>query len=151
MSISNLRGSRMNTGFIQNQNGRTGGTRRARGCDFDLSTRRNPIRAIGARAQPIALWRAYNHSCVYRNKPIDSLSHLEIDHIIPRHLLKTKQELRALLIRLGVPDLDLHSYKNWLPVHGRPCNRDKSGEVQPDTTLLNFLGVARRSMGSALD
>jgi hypothetical protein len=44
----------------------------------------------------------------------------------------------------GIPDLDLDSYRNWLPVHGRPCNRDKSSEVQPDTTLLNYLGVARR-------
>jgi len=95
-------------------------------------------------AQRIALWRAYDLICPYCGKPIDSYFHLEIDHIIPQHFLHRPHEVQELLIRLGFPDLDLNSYPNWLPVHGRPCNRDKSGEVQPDTTLLNYLGVARR-------
>lgn len=100
-------------------------------------------------AQRIALWRAHRRICAYCTRPIDCLSELEIDHIIPQHLLKSPAKLRVLLRRLDMPDLDLNSYTNWLPVHGRPCNRDKTGEVQPDAALHNFLGVARRHQARA--
>jgi hypothetical protein len=93
--------------------------------------------------QRFVLWRVYNRICAYDNLPIDTFAEMEIDHIIPQHLLQTPQQLQALLAGLGVPDLDLNSYDNWLPVHGR-CNRDKGGELQPEASLHYFLGVARR-------
>src|ERR1700730_9659722 len=97
-----------------------------------------------SRTQAIALWRAHDEICVYCNKPIESLAVLEIDHIIPQKLLQTPNELRTLLDRLGVSTLEINSHLNWLPVHGRPCNRQKGDQVLPDVTLLNYLGVARQ-------
>jgi 5-methylcytosine-specific restriction endonuclease McrA len=58
-------------------------------------------------AQRVALWRAYDLICPYCGKPIDSYFQLEIDHIIPQSLLDDTQRLKELLIRLGIPDLDL--------------------------------------------
>jgi hypothetical protein len=97
-----------------------------------------------SRTQSIALWRAHDEICVYCNNPIESLAVLEIDHIIPQKLLQTPNELHTLLDRLGVPTLDINSHLNWLPVHGRPCNRRKGDQVLPDVTLLNYLAVARQ-------
>jgi hypothetical protein len=94
--------------------------------------------------QSIALWRAYEGVCVYCNKPIESLASLEIDHIIPEKLAKSPGALQNLLDRLGVPGLKINSYLNWLPVHGRPCNRQKGDQLLPDATLQNYLSIARQ-------
>src|SRR6266567_186635 len=99
-----------------------------------------------SRTQSIALWRAYDEICVYCSRPIESLAVLEIEHIIPRHLCERPDELLTLLNRLGVPDLEINSYFNWLPVHGRPCNREKGGQVLPDSTLLHYLGIVRQKI-----
>jgi hypothetical protein len=104
-----------------------------------------------SRTQSIALWRAHDEICVYCNKPIESLAVLEIDHIIPQKLLQTPNDLRILLERLGVPTLEINSHLNWLPVHGRPCNRRKGDQVLPDVTLLNYLGVARQQAARVSD
>lgn len=94
--------------------------------------------------QAIALWHAHNELCPYCNNPINSFAVLEVEHIIPEKMLDTPVELMALLEQLGMPDLDLNSYRNWLPVHGRPCNRRKGDQQLPIPTLLNYLNLAAR-------
>ena len=85
------------------------------------------------------IWRNLHIFVINRS---ESLALLEIDHIIPEHFCNKPDELRNLLERLGVPDLKIHSYSNWLPVHGRPCNRQKGDQVFLAATLLNYLCVA---------
>lgn len=100
--------------------------------------------------QAIALWHAHDELCPYCNNPIDSFAILEVDHIIPEKMLNTRLELNALLAQLGMPDLDLNSYRNWLPVHGRPCNRRKGDQQLPIPTLLNYLNLAAKFEGKAI-
>ena len=94
--------------------------------------------------QAIALWHAHNELCPYCNNLIDSFAVLEVDHIIPEKMLNSPEELKTLLEQLGMPDLDLNSYRNWLPVHGRPCNRRKGDQQLPIPTLLNYLNLAAK-------
>jgi hypothetical protein len=82
--------------------------------------------------------------CPYCSKPIESIAALEVEHVIPETLAGHPARLKDLLGRLGVPDLQINSYRNWLPVHGRPCNRNKEDTVYSDTTLLNYLELARK-------
>ena len=100
--------------------------------------------------QRIALWHAYKHICVYCNNPIDSLAELDIDHIIPQHL-RGKPRFSVITARLGYPELDIDSYLNWLPVHQRPCNRNKGATVLPDPALHNLLNLARKHEAQAIE
>src|SRR6266404_2146811 len=101
-----------------------------------------------SRTQAIALWVAHGQNCPYCCLPI-KYELLEIDHIVPQTMKGQPDELHALVERLGMPTLDLNSYANWLPVHGRPCNREKSDEILPDSALHNYLSIARRHEESA--
>jgi hypothetical protein len=98
------------------------------------------------RIQSIALWRAYEEVCVYCSKPIESLATLEVDHIIPASLCTRPEELRRLLDSLGTPDLEINSYSNWLPAHGRPCNRQKGDQILPLPALLHYLSIAHKKL-----
>jgi hypothetical protein len=85
--------------------------------------------------QRIALLRAHESHCAHCHDLIVSLADLEIDHIIPESYGKKPAELAALLARIQRPDLQLNSYRNWVPVHGEKCNRKKSDKLLPDHVL----------------
>ena len=74
--------------------------------------------------QRVSLLRAHKGICPYCNKPIASLAELEIDHILPESLSQDK--LNEVITRIGMPELKINSYRNWLPVHGYNCNRKKA-------------------------
>src|SRR5882762_6652991 len=91
--------------------------------------------------QKVALLNAHNSVCRYCDRRIESFADLEIDHIVPEHLLADQR--KALLSRIGEPDLDTDSYYNWVPAHGYSCNGRKSGTVLSDMALTMHLAAAK--------
>lgn len=61
---------------------------------------------------------------------------MEVDHIIPEHLLGKELQLAAVLRSFGLPDnFDLNSYSNWSPAC-RSCNGKKRGLVFKPSPLI---------------
>lgn len=89
-----------------------------------LSMANYPFSAV----QRWAVFQVHGARCYLNSEPID-LKSLQIDHIVPEHLLEKPDILAGMLKELGLPsDFDLNSYENWLPACG-PCNGQKRGRV----------------------
>lgn len=74
--------------------------------------------------QRYAVYVAHNEKCYLCETPID-LKSMEVDHIIPEHLLKDSAHLAEVLSQFGLPTtFDLNSYANWSPTCRR-CNSKK--------------------------
>lgn len=75
-----------------------------------------------------ALWKAHKKRCAYTGEPI-RFSDLQVEHIIPQRLFKQPDNLKSLLVDLGLPE-DFHKDQpeNLLPTLGF-ANRQKSDEI----------------------
>lgn len=86
-------------------------------------------------AERWAIFNAYGGVCYLCRKPVD-LQTMEVDHILPEHLLDKPDDLKVILHGYGLEDtFDLNAYGNWLPAC-RPCNRVKSGSVFRATPIV---------------
>lgn len=66
--------------------------------------------------------------CYLCREPV-TLKTMQVDHLIPEHLISHPVRLKELTTELGLPaDFDLNSYENWLPSCG-PCNNAKRNDV----------------------
>jgi len=89
----------------------------------------------------IAIWEAHNRQCIYCTEPI-LFKDLEIDHIIPEHLLKNPKVLAKVLTDYNLPsDFNLNDFKNLVPTH-KKCNSRKTGMLFKKSTALYFLELA---------
>ena len=78
-----------------------------------------------------ALHEAYNRTCPYCGRVIDSIRDMQVDHILPQ-AYKDVPELQEYLRYLKERgfDIDKPDYvENYMPTHGY-CNRDKSNRVE---------------------
>lgn len=82
-----------------------------------------------------AVYVAHNERCYMCSELLD-LQTMEVDHILPEHLLKKEQQLLSVLQNFGLPnDFDLNSYSNWAPAC-RPCNGKKRELIFNPTPLI---------------
>jgi hypothetical protein len=71
-----------------------------------------------------AIWRAYSEKCFYCEQPL-ALTEVNIDHILPEHILDDPQQLEAIKSKYGLGmDFSINDYCNWVPAH-QGCNRRK--------------------------
>lgn len=76
-------------------------------------------------SQRYAIFLTHGMKCYLCEVPLD-LSSMEVDHVLPEHLLSTPSLLDAAKAALGLPaSFDLNSFENWMPACGA-CNRKKS-------------------------
>ena len=96
-----------------------------------------------------AVYTVHGERCYMCREPVD-LSSMQVDHVIPEHLLDEPEKLASILKAFGLPeDFDLNSYANWLPACG-PCNNRKRGRVFNPTPLIqNELQIAAEKAGKA--
>jgi|GEM_PF-5719101 len=77
------------------------------------------------------LWVAHHERCFYCKRPLAFMV-MEIDHLLPEALLKNKQELKAIITRLGQPDdFNILGFENLVP-SCEPCNKEKSSLLLAD-------------------
>ncbi len=82
-----------------------------------------------------AVYTVHGERCYMCRKPVD-LSSMQVDHVIPEHLLDKPENLAGILNAFGLSeDFDLNSYANWLPACG-PCNNRKRGMKFNPTPLI---------------
>lgn len=93
-------------------------------------------------AERHAVWTVHQSKCYMCTQPIDLCS-MQVDHVIPEHLLDRHQELKDTIRQYGLPsDFDLNSFENWLPTCPT-CNSRKGGTVfKPVPAILNALAAA---------
>ena len=81
------------------------------------------------------VYTAQGDKCYMCARPLD-LKSMQIDHVIPEHLLDTPERLAEVLNIFGLPaDFDLNSFDNWMP-SCLPCNNTKRGEVFTPSLLV---------------
>jgi 5-methylcytosine-specific restriction endonuclease McrA len=103
-----------------------------------------PVLGINDQLDRHALWDAHNRRCRYCDEPL-LYTHLEIDHIIPKNLRSDPDALATCLRQLGLPDdYNFDRIDNLLPVHSK-CNREKSGTLHVQSTLLHLRDLAARA------
>ncbi len=67
----------------------------------------------------IALWEAYKHQCFYTFQDLP-FEKLEIDHILPRRLGNSEEELKEIKKRILLPEtFDLSCLQNLAPTSRR--------------------------------
>lgn len=75
-----------------------------------------------------AVFSVHGSQCYLCRTPID-LQTMEVDHIIPEHLLDDPVRLAGVLEEFGLPaDFQVNSYANWMPAC-RSCNSSKHATV----------------------
>jgi hypothetical protein len=88
-------------------------------------------------SQRYAVFSSHGPRCYLKGCMVDMQS-MQIDHIIPEHLLNAPETLNGILKEFGLsPDFDLNSYENWLPSCG-PCNLAKQGEVFEPAPIIKL-------------
>lgn len=84
-----------------------------------------------------AVFSAHGPKCYLKGCLVDMQS-MQIDHIIPEHLLDAPQKLQVILKDFGLSaHFDLNSYENWLPSCGT-CNLAKRGEVFEPAPIIKL-------------
>ncbi|MCR1024284.1 hypothetical protein NQT66_05660 [Cellulophaga baltica] len=92
-----------------------------------------------------AIWESYKGICYYSKKPI-KIYEMELDHVIPKSLLKIPSEKKKVLESLNLPlDFDILDIKNIVPCIFEE-NRKKGTIILPNTT--NILGDIERKLNS---
>ncbi|WP_157628296.1 HNH endonuclease [Ensifer sp. BR816] len=95
-----------------------------------------------------AVFKVHGPKCYMCGEPI-TLKTMQVDHVIPEHLLSDPNRLAANLTELGLPlDFDLNSYENWLPCCGS-CNNEKRGNVYGPVHI--HLAYLKRAGAKAAD
>jgi|HubBroStandDraft_6_1064221.scaffolds.fasta_scaffold135659_1 hypothetical protein len=93
-----------------------------------------------------AIWEAHGKRCAYCGQPL-SFAELQIDHILPRALLKDDEQWDRIRGEQGLPaEFNLLGYENVQP-SCRACNERKSAQPFPSGRTAIELGVARRTKG----
>lgn len=77
-------------------------------------------------AERWAVFSVHGDVCYLCRKPLEYTT-MQVDHVVPEHLLSSSEELANAIKALGLPEsFAINSFENWLPAHG-PCNREKAG------------------------
>lgn len=86
-------------------------------------------------AERYAVFLAHDMKCYMCGIPLD-LTSMEVDHILPEHLLATPSLFEAAKSALGLPaSFNLNSFENWMPACGS-CNGKKGAlQFQPSVLL----------------
>ena len=85
-------------------------------------------------AQRYAIFLVHGMKCYLCGAPLD-LTSMEVDHVLPEHLLATPSLFDAAKSALGLPaSFHLNSFENWMPACGS-CNGKKSA-LQFEPSLL---------------
>jgi hypothetical protein len=88
--------------------------------------------------QRYAVWVVHGEKCYLCTRPVD-LKSMEVDHIIPEHLLDDSLHLAEVLSILGRPTgFSLNSFANWMP-SCQSCNAKKLGELFEPTPLVQLI------------
>ena len=85
-----------------------------------------------------ALYESYNKICPYCGQPINKISEMQVDHILPQEY-KELPELKEYINYLRECGFDISKpdyVENYMPSHG-DCNRTKSNHVNP-FALVSF-------------
>ena len=62
-----------------------------------------------------AIWEAYDGICFYSKIPV-TISEMQLDHVIPRHLLKNKEECHSVFKRFNLSEtFEIDSLLNIVP------------------------------------
>lgn len=86
-------------------------------------------------AQRWAVYSTYGQICYMCRRPID-LKNMEVDHVLPEHLLKVPTVLSHTLKQYGLPEShNLNDYGNWLPAC-YSCNSKKRGNLFDPTPII---------------
>jgi hypothetical protein len=84
--------------------------------------------------QRYAIFLVHGMKCYLCGAPLD-LTSMEVDHVLPEHLLATPSLFDAAKSALGLPaSFDLNSFENWMPACSS-CNGKKSA-LQFEPSLL---------------
>jgi len=91
--------------------------------------------------QRYAIFLVHGRKCYLCEVPLD-LTSMEVDHVVPEHLLATPSLFEAAKLALGLPaSFDLNSFENWMPACGS-CNGKKAAlQFQPS---LLFQAIVQR-------
>src|SRR5947208_3419729 len=86
-------------------------------------------------AQRYAIFLVHGMKCYLCGVPLD-LTSMEVDHVVPEHLLATPSLLEAAKSALGLSaSLDLNSFENWMTACGS-CNGKKAAlQFQPSLLI----------------
>lgn len=88
-----------------------------------------------------AFWMQYQKKCFYCKVPIEKITDMELDHLIPYKLSEDRDKLEILLKRLGIDSaFNIHAYKNIVPAC-RNCNSIKKNKVFHDSTYHFFFEI----------
>lgn len=100
-------------------------------------------------AERYAVFLAHGRKCYMCSTPLDLIS-MEVDHVLPEHLLRDAPALAAAKSALGLPgSFELNSFENWLPAC-RPCNRTKgAGIFRPSLLVQTQLQRLAKTAGNA--
>ena len=83
----------------------------------------------------LSIWEVYSRKCYYSDMPI-KLAEMELDHVIPKHLLNNPLELEAVLDKFHLPkDYDILNIENVVPCT-RNENKRKGTEILPHTPSI---------------
>ena len=89
----------------------------------------------------VAIWQAHGQRCAYTGDPI-RFQELELDHVIPKRLEKSPEQLEQILRELKLPsDFDIDSIENLLPSSGY-TNRRKGSSID-HVRIAHGLALAR--------
>jgi hypothetical protein len=85
--------------------------------------------------QRYAIFLVHGMKCYLCEVPLDLIS-MEVDHVVPEHLLATPSLFEAAKSALGLPaSFDLNSFENWMPACGS-CNRKKAARPFQPSLLI---------------
>src|SRR5262245_49464714 len=88
-------------------------------------------------AQRYAVYVTHGERCYLCTEPVD-LKSMQIDHVIPEHLLGDAAKLQSVLESLGLPNsFNLNSFENWMPSCSR-CNNRKRGAVFNPSPMIQL-------------
>ena len=102
-------------------------------------------------AQRWAVFLTHGRKCHLCNRPLDFES-MEVDHIIPEHLISDPTALATVKSALGRPDsFELNSFENWMPACSI-CNNDKAGLIFDPSLLIQatLQNAAAKAEGARL-
>ncbi|MGQ3280887.1 MAG: HNH endonuclease, partial [Shinella sp.] len=84
--------------------------------------------------------------CYLCSEPV-TLKTMQVDHIIPEHLLGNATRLAEVVEELALPkSFSINSYENWLPSCG-PCNNAKRNNVYRPGGM--YLAILKRAEDNA--
>lgn len=88
-------------------------------------------------SERLAVFTVHLEKCYLCSRPLD-LNTMEVDHILPEHLLKNPIGFSTTRRQLGRSDsFEINSFENWMP-SCKPCNGKKSGIIFDPSLLVQI-------------